>query len=334
MISWQLRQANRKGRGVSKAYENFSLQMALAQARKYLQRQGGESALLDAEVLLAHVTGLDRAGLYRESERGLSPRAAELFQQLVERRAQREPVAYLTGKKEFMGLEFAVNPAVLIPRPQTELLVEKACALVRKFISGQHGLPGSSSALLIADAGTGSGAIAVSLARFLPAARIYATDISPAALEVARENARRHGVADKVSFLQGDLLLPLFDFGLSGRISLIVANLPYIPTAELNCLMPDVRCYEPWSALDGGPDGLFHYRRLFPQARHLLSDLGYLLMEIDAKQGEKVARLLVEGSWQKQTCPPADQVLRDPDSQERIVLARKSNVSLFNVVQF
>ncbi|MEW6423127.1 MAG: peptide chain release factor N(5)-glutamine methyltransferase [Bacillota bacterium] len=290
------------------------IQKALGLAREYLQRCGVESAALDAEVLLAHVTGLDRAGLYRESERALAPREAEIFRQLVERRGQREPVAYLTGKKEFMGLEFLVGPAVLIPRPETELLVEKACALAREFVSGRRRLPGAEAELLLADVGTGCGAIAVSLAVFLPGARIYATDCSSAALAVARENARRHGVAGRISFLQGDLLTPLFDLDLPGRLDLIVANLPYVPTAELPALMPDVRCYEPLSALDGGPDGLAHYRRLLPQARRCLSDGGRLLMEIGPGQGEKVGRLLAENNWHHQIIP-------DLAGRERVVLA-------------
>ncbi|MEW6274994.1 MAG: peptide chain release factor N(5)-glutamine methyltransferase [Bacillota bacterium] len=295
------------------------IQKALGWAREYLRGCGVEGAALDAEVLLAHVTGLDRAGLYRESGRALSPREAEAYRRLVERRGRREPVAYLTGKKEFMGLEFLVGPAVLIPRPETELLVEKACALAREFVSRPRELvdpergPGVQE-LLIADAGTGSGAIAVSLAVFLPAARIYATDCSSAALAVARENARRHGVAGRISFLQGDLLSPLFALNLAGRLVLIVANLPYIPAAELPGLMPDVRCYEPLSALDGGPDGLAHYRRLLPQARRCLSDGGRLLMEIGPGQGEKVGRLLAENNWHYQIIP-------DLAGRERVVLA-------------
>lgn len=290
-------------------HENFTLRAALGWAREYLQRCGVESAVLDAEVLLAHVTGLDRAGLYRESERALTSREAKAYRRLVARRGQKEPVAYLTGKKEFMGLEFAVSPAVLIPRPETELLVEKACALAREFLSRRREAAGSGPEpvpppeLLIADVGTGSGAIAVSLAVFLPGARIYATDCSPAALEVAEKNARRHGVAERISFLPGDLLTPLFALDLTGRLDLIVANLPYVPTAELPGLMPDVRCYEPLSALDGGPDGLWPYRRLLPQARRLLSGSGRLLMEIGAGQGERIGRLLTEDNWSYKIMP-------------------------------
>jgi len=290
-----------------------------------------ESAALDAEVLLAHVTGLNRAGLYRESERPLTAPEAQAYRRLVERRGQREPVAYLTGKKEFMGLEFAVSPAVLIPRPETELLVEKACALAQELLfrrreascgeetscreeAAGFGENTPPPEILIADAGTGSGAIAVSLAFFLPAAGIYATDCSPTALEVAEKNARRHGVAERISFLQGDLLAPLFDLDLTGRLELIVANLPYIPTAELSGLMPDVRRYEPLSALDGGPDGLALYRRLLPQARRLLSRSGCLLMEIGPGQGEKLGRLLAEAGWRYQ-------LIHDLAGRERIIRA-------------
>lgn len=291
----------------------------MAWARGFLQRCGVESPFLDAEVLLAHVAGLDRAGLYRESERPLSLEEARLFRQLVERRARKEPVAYLTGKKEFMGLEFTVTPAVLIPRPETELLVEKALALAREISSraaALRELPGAAPGFLIADVGTGSGAIAVSLARSLPAARIYALDCSPAALKVAKRNAQRHQVEDRVFFLAGDLLSPLLEAGLAGKIHLIAANLPYIPTAELSSLVPDVRCYEPLSALDGGPDGLFHYRRLIPQARRLLADPGWLLMEIGAGQGEQMGRLLAEDDWEYQ-------IIHDLGGKQRVVLARR-----------
>lgn len=299
---------------IENRFKVTSLRAALDWARGYLRRRGVESAALDAEVLLAHVTGLDRAGLYREGERTLTPREAEACRQLVERRAQREPVAYLTGKKEFMGLEFKVNRAVLIPRPETELLVERAWALARNLLLGRDGPAGPETELLIADVGTGSGAIAVSLAKFLPAARIYALDCSPAALEVARVNARRHGVAERIVFLQGDLLLPLFALNLTGKITLVVANLPYIPTGELRRLMPDVRCYEPLGALDGGPDGLVHYRRLLPQARRMLADCGYLLMETGPGQGKQLGRLLAEDGWQQELIP-------DLAGRERVILA-------------
>jgi len=308
-------------------YENFTLRAALDWARGYLRERGGESVALDAEVLLAHVTGLDRAGLYRESERVLTSRETEAYRRLVARRGQREPVAYLTGKKEFMGLEFAVSPAVLIPRPETELLVEKACTLARELVSERSGLPGAGGELLLADVGTGCGAIAVSLAVFLPEARIYATDCSSAALEVAEKNARRHGVAARISFLQGDLLTPLFDLDLTGRLDLIVANLPYVPTAELPGLMPDVRCYEPLSALNGGPDGLAPYRRLLPQARRLLSGSGRLLIEIGAGQGGRVGRLLADNNW-------SYQVIRDLAGRERVVLAAPLKPSAAAAVPF
>ena len=287
-----------------------TLRDALAWGRSYLKSCTIENPFLDAEVLLAHVTGLDRAGLYREDGRELTPAQARAYQNLVKRRARREPVAYLTGEKEFFGLSFRVNPSVLIPRPETELLVETAVLLGKEFASSGGGR------VLFAEAGTGSGAVAVSLAKLFPPAFVYATDISAPALEVARENAGRHGVRGRIVFLEGDLLTPLFSFGLAGRINIVAANLPYVPAAALETLAADVRLYEPLAALDGGPDGLSLYRRLIPQAQQLLSVPGYLLAEIGPGQAEDFLRLLAEeGSWEAG-------VLFDYGGRERVVRAK------------
>jgi release factor glutamine methyltransferase len=282
---------------------------ALARARAFLHQKGIEAAPLEAEVLLAHVTGTDRVGLYREANRPLSLEEEEKFQELLQRRAAGEPVAYLTGCREFMGLTFRVTRDVLIPRPETELLVEAALEL----LTGGT-VPGEER-LFLADVGTGSGAIAVSLARYLGKSTIYATDISPAALAVAAENARRQGVAGRIIFLAGDLLSPLQKVLPPGSLSLVAANLPYIPSAAVGQLMPDVARYEPHLALDGGCDGLELYRRLVPQARELLAPGGYLLMEIDPSQAPLMARLLPEGIWRYR-------VRRDLAGRERLVVAQ------------
>lgn len=296
---------------------------ALDQARGYLQKQGIENAPLEAEVLLAHCTGLTRVGLYRDSRRQLTARELESFWDLVKRRAAREPVAYLIGHREFMGLDFLVNPDVLIPRPETELLVETALVLL-KGAAGSPSLPDDKDKgepfLLLADVGTGSGAIAVSLAHYLPGSRIYATDLSSAALEVARKNALRQGVAGRIIFLEGDLLVPVKERLQAGRLSLITANLPYIPTKELGRLMPDVRHYEPVLALDGGCDGLALYRRLIPQARELLIPGGHLLMEIDPAQVPLIAPLLPSSRWRFEIRP-------DLAGRPRLVVATKDTVA-------
>ncbi|OAT79766.1 protein-(glutamine-N5) methyltransferase, release factor-specific [Desulfotomaculum copahuensis] len=312
---------------------------ALAEAGAFLQKCGVDGAALDAQVLLAHCTGLDRAGLYREGQRELTREQADNFRALVRRRAAREPVAYLTGHREFMGLDFLVRPGVLIPRPETELLVEEALAQPAKrrnggtfpggadapgIAGGGHARRGGpAGALRIADAGTGSGAIAVSLARFLPAALVYATDISPAALDTARQNAFRHGVAERISFFSGDLLVPLLERGLAGRLDLVAANLPYVPSAGLPGLMPDVRLYEPSTALDGGPDGLDLYRRLIPQAKELLAPGGHLLIEIDPSQAPLIPALLDRRDW-------VYAVRRDLAGRERLVAAWRNGIKSIN----
>ncbi|MCL6612692.1 MAG: peptide chain release factor N(5)-glutamine methyltransferase [Peptococcaceae bacterium] len=274
-------------------------------AAGYLAGRCAGAGRVDAEALLGHCTGRDRAALYRDGPDRLSPGQEETFRRLLERRAGGEPLAYITGHKEFMGLDFLVGPAVLIPRPETELLVEKALEILKD-------LP----APVVADVGTGSGAIAVSLAVFLESARIYATDISPGALEVARENAARNGVLERVEFRRGDLLEPLLDIP-GFKADLAAANLPYVPSSEIPGLMPEVRDHEPREALDGGPDGLDHYRRLVPQARELLRDGGRLLMEIAPGQGAALREILGPG-WRVEVFP-------DLAGRERLVKAEKMN---------
>ncbi len=289
---------------------------ALAKARAFLHQKGIAAAPLEAEVLLAHVTGTDRVGLYRDANRPLTWEEEEKFQELLQRRAAGEPVAYLTGQREFMGLSFAVTRDVLIPRPETELLVETALELLTGgVVPVTPGGRREDRPPLMADVGTGSGAIAVSLAYYLGKGTIYATDISPAALALAAENARRHRVAGRIIFLAGDLLSPLQKILPPGSLCLVAANLPYIPSAAIGQLMPDVARYEPRLALDGGRDGLELYRRLVPQARELLVPGGYLLMEIDPSQVPLMARLLPEGVWRYR-------VRRDLAGRERLVVAQ------------
>ena len=248
----------------------------LEQASQILAAAGCEAPRLDSEVLLAHVLGQDRAWLYAHPEYVLSPTQSSAYQSLVSRRAQREPVAYLTRHKEFYALDLFVTRDVLIPRPETEGLVEQAIQWVKT-----SSVPGT-----IADVGAGSGAIAVSLAVNLPQAQVIATDTSPTALAVARHNAARHGVANRVFPLQGDLLAPL-----SGPLGLVVANPPYLSQAELAEAPPEVARWEPRAALDGGPDGLDVIRRLLGMASDRLGPGAALLVEIGAGQGSDVLGL-------------------------------------------
>jgi release factor glutamine methyltransferase len=255
---------------------------------------------LDAEVLLRHVLGWSRAALFTHPDRALAPADWETFRALLRRRAEGEPVAYLTGRREFMGLDFAVDRRVLIPRPETEAVVQRALAWLAARGGPAEASPEAAVAAdavaadavaadaVAADVGTGSGAIAITLAAHCPNLRLYATDASAAALEVARANAARLLGPDglRVTLLRCDLL-----DGVDEPLDLIAANLPYVPTAELPGLQLPVRGFEPHQALEGGGDGLDLYRRLLIQAQTRLAAGGALLMECDARQAQALQSL-------------------------------------------
>ncbi len=253
--------------------------VALAWARQTLARTPVAEPL-DGPVLLAHVLGCDRALLLAHPEHSLTPEQQVAFRTLIARRAEGAPVAYLTGRRAFFDLELLVTPDVLIPRPETEHLVELALAWARE----------RGGRLRLIDVGTGSGAIALALARHLPGAQVWAADLSFAALQVARLNAARHGLSERVHFLQADLLTACG--GPTPPFDLIVANLPYIPALTLADL--PVARHEPLLALDGGPDGLTLIRRLMAQAPRVLATNGLLLLEIEATQGEQVTALAAQ----------------------------------------
>lgn len=249
----------------------------LSRAADRLACAGVDSSLLDAQLMLARVLGTSRLSLIAHPDRLLSSAEADQFQHMVERRESREPLAYILGTREFYSLDFDIAPGVLIPRPETELLVEIA-------VERLQGLPAR-----IADIGTGSGAVAVAVAVNLPAARILATDISDAALEVAAVNAAKHLVADRVSFARADMAEPLV--GAGGGFDAILCNPPYIPTSEIAALQPEISRWEPIEALDGGPDGLDAYRKLLPQAASVLAEDGFLAVEVGAGQASAVRGL-------------------------------------------
>jgi release factor glutamine methyltransferase len=268
---------------------------ALAAARRRLQKAGIEEAPLEGEVLLRHVLNVSRAALFATTEATMTPAQEKALDGLLERRLNGEPSAYITGVREFYGLEFQVDSRVLIPRPESELLVEKAISLAR-----------DNNVATIADIGTGSGAIAVSLAVNLPGVTVYAADISAAALEVARVNAHRYGVEKQITFLRGHLLEPL-----PGPVDIIVANLPYVRRADLS---PKG---EPVQALDGGKDGLDLIRMLFERADKKLRDGGFILIEVGQGQAGAAAGLLSEAF-------PSSQVETDRDLAgiERVLTLR------------
>jgi release factor glutamine methyltransferase len=261
------------------------LGQALQSVTQTLRRARVADASVEAELLLGHVLGMSKTRLYTEPERSLTSAETQRLRGLVRRRLDREPAAYILGHCEFYGIDFYVDSGTLIPRPETELLVEEALELA-------HRISHQGKQTIIADIGTGCGAIAISLALALPRARIYATDISPSALKVAEVNCRRHRVNRRVELLQGNLLEPL-----PRAVDLVVANLPYVKDCEFRDLSPEVREYEPTVALAGGRDGLNKIREMLEQMQPKKSAYpgegpAYLLLEIGQGQGERVTSLV------------------------------------------
>jgi release factor glutamine methyltransferase len=256
----------------------------LAEARTTLIQAGigADEAALDAEVLARHVLDCDRATLLTRARDPLPSAFNRLFQALVSRRARREPLAYIVGHREFWGLEFDVTPAVLIPRPETELIVEEALA----------SLPRRDAVRRIVDVGTGSGCLAVTLAVEFPAARITATDTSHDALAVAYHNADRHNVIGRIAFVQADVLTDV-----AGAADLIVSNPPYVPAGDAATLQPEVAGYEPAGALYAGADGLDVIRRLLASAPPLLAAGGWLIMEFGFGQEAGVRDAAQRANW-------------------------------------
>jgi release factor glutamine methyltransferase len=255
--------------------ERWTVLKVIKWTSDYFAERGIEGGRLDAELLLADLLELDRVGLYLQFDRPLTMDELTRYRERVGRRARREPLQYILGRAEFWSLPFRVTPAVLVPRPETEVLVEEA--LLR-----------AEGCARILDVGTGSGAIAVALAHELPGVTVTAIDISPEALAVAAENARTNGVADRVHLEPGDLQrLPPGDY------DLVVSNPPYIALTDLPELMPEVRDFEPQLALAGGADGLDSYRSLARQAPQLLTAGGWLLLEIGVGQADAVRDLLL-----------------------------------------
>lgn len=246
-----------------------------------LAEAGSEEASLEAELLLAHALNIDRTHLYQRLREELPSGATDAFQALLRRRLAHEPTAYILGRKEFYGLELEVTPAAIIPRPETETLVE----LVLEFVRTRE----ARHEMRVADVGVGCGAIAAALAVNLPQAEIIATDISRDALALARRNADRHGVAGRIRFLESDLLEPL-----DAPMDVIAANLPYVRTGDFEAGPPEIRDHEPRLGLDGGPDGLRIIERLLGQAPSRLKPGGALFVEIGEEQGNAARKLAAQ----------------------------------------
>jgi len=251
-----------------------TLKQAFSHAREILIANNIEEATLESELLLRHTLKISRVQLYRDLDYELNPKEEKNFRHLIERRLSGEPTAYITGHREFYGFDFYVDPSVLIPRPESELLVEKALKLAQ-----------NQAVSTIAEIGTGCGAIAISLALNLPQIKIYATDISASALKVALFNCQKHGVVNRICLLQGDMLDPLPE-----PVDLIIANLPYVKESELSPIYS--ANFEPLLALNGGSDGLGKIRQLCRQANNKLCPDGYLLLEIGQGQSRAVTTFL------------------------------------------
>ncbi|MGE5588668.1 MAG: peptide chain release factor N(5)-glutamine methyltransferase [Clostridia bacterium] len=288
---------------------------ALRGATERLAEAGIPTPRLDAEVLLAHVLGTRREHLYAHPERWLDAGECAAYRAAVERRLTRLPVAYITGRKEFMSLEFLVDENVLIPRPETETLVEAVIERLRRLGTGARAGGDGGAPVLVADIGTGSGAIAVSIACFVRHVSLIAVDISPEALRVARENARRHGVGDRIEFLAGDLLSPLAGRGLEGRMLAVVSNPPYLSRRMMASLPPEVS-KEPSAALAGGEAGLDFTRAILDGARAYLAADGFVALEVGHDQAETVRRLAMDEFGYGDV-----EILRDYAGIERVVIA-------------
>jgi release factor glutamine methyltransferase len=270
----------------------IDIRAALRLAIETLRAAKVPSHTLAAELLLMHALGRDRTWIYSHPEDEVDPAAFSRLLAFVERRASGEPTQYITGKQEFWGLEFEVTPSVLIPRPETEHVVEVALErLGARGIKIDMATGTPSAPLRMADVGTGSGCLAVALAHELPHANVLATDISNAALEIARRNAGRLGVAERVSFLHTDLLASIHE---ANSFDLIVSNPPYIGRNEKAQLSREVRDHEPQSALFGGPTGIEMYARLVEQSARLLRRRGILVLELGYNSADHVRGLLFQ----------------------------------------
>jgi release factor glutamine methyltransferase len=281
----------------------------VSEIRRELREAGVESADQEAVWLLQHVLGLSALRQTIDRHRVLSAQEAVSVRRSVARRVGREPLQYILGMQEFCGLEFEVNSSVLIPRPETELIPQ---AVVRR-------LPGDRAPVVV-DVGTGSGCLAVALARTVPHGRVLATDLSSKALEVAKRNAERHGVASAITWLQGDLLTPLAGMDLERRISVIVSNPPYITEGDWPTLQPEVRLHEPRTALVAGPCGTELHERLVEQAVPFLRPGGFLIMEL----GQGQSRVLVD-LVKSHHAYRAIETISDDAGIERVLIAERTD---------
>lgn len=276
----------------------------IQKSTEFLAKKEVDSPRLQAELLLAHVLKLPRMKLYLNFERALTEPETDTFRELVKRRAQREPLQHIVGSTSFCGLEITVNRHVLVPRPETELLAEAGWSFLSPLT------PHLSTAL---DFGTGSGCIAIALAVKSPTAKITALDLSPDALNLAQQNATKNNVTDRIEFVPGDGFAALPQ---GTQFDLIISNPPYIPTAEIATLDPEVRDYDPRSALDGGPDGLDFYHRLAAEARPFLKPGGKIMLEFGEGQAGAIQEIFEKQKW------IVEAIRADYTQRQRILIAK------------
>jgi release factor glutamine methyltransferase len=304
---------------------------AIQKSTEFLAKKGVESPRLQTELLLAHLLKLPRMKLYLNFERALTPAETDGLREFIKRRGQREPLQHITGSTSFCGLEIAVNRHALIPRPETELLAE----LGWQFLSTLNSQP--STAL---DFGTGTGCIAIALAAKCPSAKVVATDVSPDALALAKQNAGRHNAAERVEFLQSNGFAALQNESEGGaprrpdspkeewgsrssplrkmEFDLIISNPPYIPSAEIATLQPEVRDFDPRAALDGGADGLDFYRKLAMESKPFLKPGGKIMLEFGDGQADAIRKIFETEKW------IVEAVREDYSQRERFLIARRN----------
>ncbi len=314
---------------------------AIQKSTEFLAKRGVDSPRLQTELLLAHLLKLPRMKLYLNFERALTPAETDALREFVKRRGQREPLQHITGSTSFCGFEIAVNRHALVPRPETELLAELGWEFLSSrgresaHFSEQNDQRRLTSAATALDFGTGTGCIAIALAVKCPAAKIVATDVSADALSLARKNAVRHNVAERIEFLQGDGFAALIDRwgerprepggnaitdgspGISPhQFDLIISNPPYIPSAEIATLQPEVCDFDPRAALDGGADGLDFYRKLAAEAKPFLKPGGKIMLEFGDGQADAVWKIFETEKW------IVEAVKEDYSQRARILIAR------------
>jgi release factor glutamine methyltransferase len=273
-------------------------------SKSQLAEAGVHSPRLDSEIILAHTLNISRTDLWTQNQRILSESEIKMVKKYMERRLKREPISQICGHQEFWSLDFVVDGNVLSPRPETELLIETALNCI----------PFPTAKIL--DLGTGSGAIAVTMAKEISECQVSAIDIDPKALNIAKENSKRHGVINRIEFICADLRTSDW----SGCFSMILSNPPYIKSEDIKKIMPEVRNYEPGKALDGGVTGLDFYRSIIPMAVDRLEENGFLIMEISHDQADEVTALLNDFS-----CYQNIKVIQDYSGCDRVVEAQKTN---------